>query len=229
MLPLPRVRLKNVPYKNQSLQDILPTCAIGAEIVQLQRMRSGKHNTRLVIIVDKGKFFPGIKRFDRRVQFYDRLKLESILPPYYELKSTIEETIHDLNVYHRHDFNLDDLEIINGKLEAKKTSLGYYSNRYNDDEGIFWDESADTQMWSPYTSDFMWSLSGQFPENEEMVGDNVTERQFKQGLVYIMNSVRNKVDSDLLGSPNGIATLDETGKISIDQVPICIYFNEPNW
>ena len=229
MLPLPRVRLKNVPYKNQSLQDILPTCSIGAEVVQLQRMRSGKHNTRLVIIVDKGKFFPGIKRFERRVQFYDRLKLESILPPNYELKATLEDTIHDLNVYHRHDFNLDDLEIIDGKLEAKKTSLGYYSNRYKDDEGIFWDETNSVQMWSPYTSDFMWSLSGQFPENEEMVGDNVTERQFKQGLVDIMNSVRNKVDSDLLGSPNGIATLDETGQINIDQVPISIYFNEPNW
>lgn len=229
MLPLPRVRLKNVPYKNQSLQDILPTCAIGAEVVQVQRMRYGKHNTRLVIIVDKGKFFPRADRFDRRVQFYDRLKLENILPSNYVLKATLEDTIHDLNVYHRHDFNEDDLEIINGKLEAKKTSLGYYSNRYNDDEGIFWDEDADIQMWSIYESDFMWAISNQFPENEEMVGDKVTERQFKQGLVDIMNSVKNKVDSDLLGSPNGIATLNEAGQIDIEQVPISIYFNEPNW
>ena len=139
MLPQPRPRLKNVPYKNQSLQDILLTCLVGVEVLDIKRVAGDKYNTRLVITIDKGKLHPPEDRFEKRVQFYNRLKLEKILPLNYKPLATVEDTVHELNVFHKHDFNNDDLEIINGKLEAKRTSLGYYSNRIGDDPNLTWD------------------------------------------------------------------------------------------
>ena len=229
MLPQPRPRLKNVPYKNQSLQDILLTCAVGVEVLDIKRVAGDKYNTRLVIIIDKGKLHPPEDRFEKRVQFYNRLKLEKILPLNYKPLATVEDTVHELNVFHKHDFNNDDLEIINGKLEAKRTSLGYYSNRIGDDLNLMWDANDSKVLWSPYETDFMWAKSDQFPSNEAMVGDAVTEREFKQGFVAMMKAIIDKVDKNQLGKPEGVATLDSNGKVRAEQIPTTIYFNEPNW
>lgn len=227
MFPVPRAQLKTVSYRNQSLQDILGTCTVGISVLSVQQTFEDVHNTRLVVLIDHGKFYPGEYRFERRVQFYNRLKLEDILPKDFEPFDSVEESIHYLNMT-GYDFNNDDLELINGKLEAVRTSLGYYSDRENDD-ALMWDGNSDKNMWSYFELDYMWIRSAQFPDDEMMVGDRVTERQFKAGFIEVMKSIREKLDRSTLGTPNGIATLDDNGKITLDQVPITVYFNEPNW
>ena len=227
MFPVPRAQLKTVSYRNQSLQDILGTCTVGISVQSVQRTFEDVHNTRLVVLIDHGKFYPGTYRFEQRVQFYNRLKLEDILPKDFSPFDTVEENIHYLNM-NGYDFNNDDLELMNGKLEAVRTSLGYYSDREGDDT-LMWNADADVQMWSYFELDYMWIRSAQFPDEEMMVGDQVTERQFKAGFVEIMKSIQEKLDRSKLGAPAGIATLDQNGQINLDQVPITVYFSEPKW
>ena len=55
------------------------------------------------------------------------------------------------------------------------------------------------------------------------------EKEFKEGFVNIMRSVKQKIDRSQMGVPYGVAVLDENGKISIEHVPITVQFNTPNW
>lgn len=84
-------------------------------------------------------------------------------------------------------------------------------------------------MWSYVDIDYMWRPSFNFPSEESMVGDTVTEKEFKDGFVGMMRAITRKIDSSLMGEPFGVATLDKDGKISIEQVPITVVFNKPNW
>lgn len=229
MYPVPRAKLKNVSYRNQSLQDILKTCTIGMKVLSVQRTRDGNHNTRLTILVDNGKFHPEKFRYERRVQFYDRLKLEEILPLNYVPKPTSEETIYDLNVFHGYDFNEDDIEIVDGQIRAVSSSLGYYSEGSDTENDLMWSKDSQINMWSYVDIDYMWRPSFNFPSEESMVGDTVTEKEFKDGFVGMMRAITRKIDSSLMGEPFGVATLDKDGKISIEQVPITVVFNKPNW
>lgn len=229
MFPIPRDKLQNVSYRNQSLQDILKTCTIGIQVLSVQRTRGGEHNTRLTILVDHGPLHPGTFRYEKRVHFYNRLKLEDILPFNYKPKPTIEETIFDLNVFHGYDFNADDLEFVDGQLRAVPTSLGYYSEGSGTDNDLMWSSDDSVAMWSFVDIDYMWQPSLSFPTEMSMVGDSVTEKEFKEGFVNIMRSVEQKIDRSQMGVPYGVAVLDKNGKISIEHVPITVQFNTPNW
>lgn len=229
MYPVPRAKLKNVSYRNQSLQDILATCTIGMKVLSVQRTRDGDHNTRLTILVYHGKFHPEKYRYERRVQFYDRLKLEEILPQNYVAKPTTEETIFDLNVFHGYDFTEDDIEVIDGKITAVSSSLGYYSEGGDTENDLMWSSNADINMWSFVDIDYMWKPAFEFPSEDSMVGDTVTEKEFKDGFVEMMRAITRKIDSSQMGQPFGVAVLDKDGKISIDHVPITVQFNKPNW
>ena len=229
MYPVPRAKLKNVSYRNQSLQDILKTCTIGMKVLSVQRTRGGEHNTRLTMLVDHGKFHPEKNRYERRVHFYNRLKLEEILPRNYVPKTTVEDTVYDLNVFHGYDFTTDDLDIVDGKVKAVSSSLGYYSEGGDTENDLMWSKDATINMWSFVEIDYMWKPALIFPSEDSMVGDTVTEQEFKDGFVSMMRAINQKIDSSQKGMPFGVAVLDADGKIRIDQVPITVHFNKPNW
>lgn len=202
MLPQPRPRLKNVPYKNQSLQDILSTCAGAVEVLDIKRVAGDKYNTRLVITIDKGKLHPPEDRFETRVQFYNRLKLEKILPLNYKPLATVEDTVHELNVFHKHDFNNDDLEIINGKLEAKRTSLGYYSNRIGDDPNVMWD--ADDSLAISKLNNQVQSLTQALSGKLDIGAEATTSKQWT-----------NAISISLAGAVSGTTMIDGSQNVEI--------------
>ena len=206
MLPQPRPRLKNVPYKNQSLQDILLTCAGAVEVLDIKRVAGDKYNTRLVITIDKGKLHPPEDRFETRVQFYNRLKLEKILPLNYKPLATVEDTVHELNVFHKHDFNNDDLEIINGKLEAKRTSLGYYSNRIGDDPNLMWDadDSSAISKLNNQVQSLTQALSGKL----DIGAEATTSKQWT-----------NAISISLAGAVSGTTMIDGSQNVEIAVSP----------
>lgn len=115
MLPALRKKLKNVSSKSQSLQDILRTCRAGKEAITITAKDNGIHNTQLVVLMEDG---------EKRVQFYDRLPLNVIIPTSFIPSGNITTDIAALSNM-GYDFTADDLEIVNGKLKAKETSLGY--------------------------------------------------------------------------------------------------------
>lgn len=116
MLPTLRTKLNGVSTRNKSLQDILQTCKQGERILTVEAHQGGQHNTKITLeMPDK----------EKRVHFYNRLNLAVLLPENLELKSTLVETIHALNLA-GYDFTSDDLELVDGVLQAKTTSLGYY-------------------------------------------------------------------------------------------------------
>ena len=114
MLPLLRTKLNGVSARNKSLQDILQTSKQGERVLSVEQYQSGQHNTKITLeMPDK----------EKRVHFYNRLDLAIILPENLELKSTLTETINALNLA-GYDFTSDDLELVDGTLRAKATSLG---------------------------------------------------------------------------------------------------------
>lgn len=116
MLPILRTKLNGVSARNKSLQDILQTSKQGERVLSVEQYQSGQHNTKITLeMPDK----------EKRVHFYNRLDLANILPEDLELKSTLAETINALNLA-GYDFTSDDLELVDGVLRAKATSLGYY-------------------------------------------------------------------------------------------------------
>lgn len=116
MLPTLRTKLNGVSARNKSLQDILQTSNQGERVLSVEAHQGGQHNTKITLeMPDK----------EKRVHFYNRLNLSVLLPENLELKSTLAETIHALNLA-GYDFTSDDLELVDGVLQAKATSLGYY-------------------------------------------------------------------------------------------------------
>ena len=116
MLPTLRTKLNGVSARNKSLQDILQTSNQGERVLSVEAHQGGQHNTKITLeMPDK----------EKRVHFYNRLNLSVLLPENLELKSTLAETIYALNLA-GYDFTSDDLELVDGMLQAKATSLGYY-------------------------------------------------------------------------------------------------------
>lgn len=119
MLPTLRTKLKGVSSRNKPLQDILSSCSKGERVVAVEALTSGIHNTKLTLqLPDK----------QQRVHFYDRLDLALLLPNEFDWKPTLAENIKALNVM-GYDFTEDDLELENGLLKAKETSLGYIGEK----------------------------------------------------------------------------------------------------
>ena len=115
MLPRLRTKLKNVSSKNRSLQDILGSSSDTRAVKSIEPHDGGIHNAKLILESSNGI---------QRVQFYNRLDLAVILNGIEIEATTIEDIIDELNV-RGFDFTEDDLEIVEGILRAKETSLGY--------------------------------------------------------------------------------------------------------
>ena len=115
MLPRLRTKLKNVSSKNRSLQDILGSSSDTRAVKSIEPHEGGIHNAKLILESSNGI---------QRVQFYNRLDLAVILNGIEIEATTIEDIIDELNLK-GFDFNEDDLEIVEAKLTAKETSIGY--------------------------------------------------------------------------------------------------------
>lgn len=116
MKPTPRVRLRSVSSKNQSLQDILSTCTITDEVVSVEPIINGVHNTKLTLKKATG---------EKRVHFYNRLDISSILPVDFRPSANLIADINKLNLM-GYDFTEDDLTVSNRRFVAQPYSLGYY-------------------------------------------------------------------------------------------------------
>lgn len=118
MLPKLRSKLGPVSSKNQSLQDILSTCGIGTEVLEVNVFKSQLHNTAIIVKLEGG---------EKRVQFYNRLDLSDILGNVENLpiEEGLSACILFLNTEYDCDFTEDDLELLPGVLKATSTSLGY--------------------------------------------------------------------------------------------------------
>ena len=116
MKPRPRVKLNGVSGKNQSLQDILGTCAIADEVISVVPVVNALHNTKLTLKKPDG---------EQRVHFYNRLDIANIIPADFRPSGDLQNDIKKLNVLGC-DFNEDDLTVSNRRFVALPESLGYY-------------------------------------------------------------------------------------------------------
>lgn len=123
MLPVVRKRLKSVSSRNQSLQDILLTSFETVEILSIKSHTTGIHNTELTVRVDLG-VETREDRYQERVQFYNRIIVQDIIKNLTYVGTDLKNIINQLNLQGC-DFTEDDLEIVDGQLKAKSTSLGY--------------------------------------------------------------------------------------------------------
>ena len=118
MLPQPRKLLRNISTKNKSLRDILSSNSSTIEILSVAIHEGGIHNTQIILLLQNGI---------RRVHFYNRLNLATILADVVITSVTIPDIITELNIL-GYDFTGDDLELVDDYLVAKETSLGYYGD-----------------------------------------------------------------------------------------------------
>lgn len=116
MLPSLRTTLRTVSYRNQSLQDILKTCKLSKEVIQVLPIQTELHNTILITRLKTGKI---------RTHYYNRLDLGQILEGIVIKGTSTADVIHELNTEQHCDFTEEDVEVIGNKLVAKVDSLGY--------------------------------------------------------------------------------------------------------
>ena len=124
MLPTLRKRLRGISSKNKSLQDILRTSKEAKEVLSILPTTGGIHNTQLVLLVDQGENVDPKDRFIRRIHFYSRLDLADIMSGVTIESKDLPSIINELNLK-GYDFDEHDLELVNKKITAKSTSLGY--------------------------------------------------------------------------------------------------------
>ena len=124
MLPALRTRLRSISSKNKSLQDILQTSKEAKEVLSILPTTGGVHNTQLILLVNQGERVDPKDRFIRRIHFYSRLDLADIMSGVIIESKDLPSIINELNLK-GYDFTEDDLEIVENKLQAKTTSIGY--------------------------------------------------------------------------------------------------------
>lgn len=117
MLPVIRAKPRGTTLRNQSLQDILSTSKPAEKVLAVKPHIGGIHNTKLVLLMPNG---------GQRVCFYDRLAYEDVVADLNKVTGDLNAVINLLNLQGC-DFTEDDLEIVNGHLRVKETSLGYYN------------------------------------------------------------------------------------------------------
>lgn len=136
MVTLPQIR-KKVSLSsdsNRSLKDILAPMGAGVEVLSVEPFSSPLHNTKAIVKIDNSKVmlseggYQPTEPFTTRAIHYNRIDLATILPEKITAPlSNLPAVIKELNSKHRCDFTLDDLEVGSCGLQAKPTSLGYYS------------------------------------------------------------------------------------------------------
>lgn len=122
LTPMPSLRrsIKADVSKNKSLKDILPSTTDALEVLSVEELDYHTYNTKTTVKVLEN----GVEK--DRVLLYDRMNLNTLLANVTTVGNTIGEMIEDLNSK-GYDFTVDDLELVNNKIKAKATSLGYYN------------------------------------------------------------------------------------------------------
>jgi len=118
MLPSIRTRLNNPGKTSEALRQLLNLTYPGVEIESITVVDNGIHNTKLILALPNGV---------ERVVFYNRTDIATMLRSDMINGREINEIINSLKL-EGFDFTEDDLEIVENKLSAKSTSLGYIGN-----------------------------------------------------------------------------------------------------
>lgn len=115
--------------RNSSLKSILSPTGEALEVLSVETIDAPLHNTKITVSVGyKNKLDEGSNDVKgQRAILYNRLNLNQVIPENAVLDLTdIVKTIKLLNTKYQCDFTTDDLELVDGVLKAKATSLGYY-------------------------------------------------------------------------------------------------------
>ena len=126
MLPTLRKRLKTISDGNKGLQDILQSMREGTEILSVEPYNGKVHNTKITLQIDKGSNYPEQERYQRRVQFYNRLDIAKVLENVEFGSNNTLDLIEELNSL-GFDFTEDDIIYSSGQVLALDQSLGYYN------------------------------------------------------------------------------------------------------
>lgn len=118
MLPSIRTRLNNPVKTSEALRRLLNLTYPGVQIESITVVENGIHNTKLILTLPGGV---------ERVVFYNRTDIATMLRSEMISSLEINEIINSLKL-EGFDFTEDDLEIVENKLSAKPTSIGYIGN-----------------------------------------------------------------------------------------------------
>ena len=136
MTTSPKIRNKisiSADGKNKSLKDILGPMGLGTRILSVEAVNTPLYNTKATIRIKsngekKITLDDSISRDsdELRVILYNRIDISKIIPEGVVFENNqLPTIINTLNTKYYCDFTEDDLEIIENKLQAKATSLGY--------------------------------------------------------------------------------------------------------
>ncbi len=118
MLPNIRTKLNNPGNTSEAFRRLLNLIYLGVQTESITMMENGIHNTKLILALPDGV---------KRVVFYNRTDIATMLRSDMINGREINEIINNLKLK-GFDFTEDDLEIVDDKLSAKPTSLGYIGN-----------------------------------------------------------------------------------------------------
>jgi hypothetical protein len=126
LLPQLRRNLKNTNSHNKSLQDIAKSCSKATEVLSVEPYNGKVHNTKITLQIDKGSNVPEQERYEKRIQFYNRLDIAEILENVEFGSNNTLDLIEELNSL-GFDFTEDDIIYSSGQVLALDQSLGYYN------------------------------------------------------------------------------------------------------
>lgn len=126
LLPQLRRNLKNTNSHNKSLQDIVKSCSKATEVLSVEPYNGKVHNTKITLQIDKGSNVPEQERYEKRIQFYNRLDIAEILENVEFGSNNTLDLIEELNSL-GFDFTEDDIIYSSGQVLALDQSLGYYN------------------------------------------------------------------------------------------------------
>lgn len=124
--------------KNISLDDLRGSSYPGIEVVSVEPVEYNLHNTKVILKVEPWVIDEEpLSRLNTdgvlRSCLYDRIDIREIVPedliiPVLDIQLTLQ-FFKD----HGFDFTEDDIEIVDWKIKAKSTSLGYFGNLDSND------------------------------------------------------------------------------------------------
>ncbi len=120
-VPMPqlRPRVKTDVAKNRGLKDIISPTTKALEVISVQKVEYGIHNTQAVVLVEEN----GIQ--EERVLIYNRVDIRAAISQFSGPIPDLQFVLDELN-QQGYDVTEDDIEIVNDYVVVKDTSLGYY-------------------------------------------------------------------------------------------------------
>lgn len=120
-VPMPqlRPRVKADVAKNRGLKDIISSTAKALEVISVQKVEYGIYNTQAVVLIEEN----GVQ--EERVLIYNRVDIRAAISQFSGPIPDLQFVLDELN-QQGYDVTEDDIEIANGAVVVKDTSLGYY-------------------------------------------------------------------------------------------------------